>query len=1283
MVPSEKVSEEIEDIIDSEGSLTEAVTLESEDGGFAVNIPAGTTALDEDGNPVDELILDSPDKIPPPPAGIKNISAVDLGPDGTTFDEPVEITLSYDPGDLPDDVSTEDITISYYDEEKEEWIELTDIVVDTINHTVTGKVRHFTIFAIQIKVPEPTDEPPPEPETPPTEPTAPPPPEVQKAEVDHEPYYLLNSLSLQLQDLLGEKAWAVGYYGESGFSSDGVAFLVEDYSRLLQSRQLSQYTFARLDGILPPVELDGKALMVYGEVKEYGAAHDAFVIFPTPLITVEDYIVFEDFPDFSPDENPWYNFVSASPANNGTTGYLKANYSTGYLYLTDVSASGPSEIIPWPQANEAGAEAATPTQASDCDRVLVICGGVDDNGNKPWYKYQTEQRHKKLKELGFSDNQIDTLQYDGSAINVSGKNIVTGKATMAEIKKVIQKYLDEMPASCTLLVFVDDHGTGYKKGGSWDGQHIALDDGTETGLTYDESSIPVDLRRYAIFRDTTTFTSASGDTWILVKNTATNRWDLYRKQGGSWVYSGTDTNGDGWIKEDEVDTRDIDGDGTPNENYGFELSDFEGDLQAARGSTQPQQWDTDRDGNPDVQARWVNPPGRFYLERKVGNGATGKVGFHEGINLFGNEVLWDYQFAEMLKSLSDKDNGVHVLVSLLTCYAGGLAKNLEGIVDKVCATSVEDKPSWYRPTDAATKASTGLTHLSYYAHGFVKSLDGISISDWNKAHQGAITIDTKRQKEYDGTTTDYPVWEVPNLETKTTYKKHDNGMYSISLRLPQGDKVYDFEIFSGLQNPRWNLSLYEGIGFPEGLPEGMDSELIPGGIRVFSTSPFGTSPLMVRMRAPDGAEITRINFTDADHNTIGYTTPKTEDIPETIPNEASLDVNVIGKIIFDEDTCESTDGIVEIIWRTQNTNQKYPSPISLVRIYVDGKLEVEDTWEKGVPGREGGKNIDSSLQLKLSPGSHVAKLVIRNDYGQEFTQEVEFTVEDPNALIPVSETNKIRLTATPTVSIEGYEPDCTATMTVPWGAEALTTELLLKAAWLRIDGEVVDSSTPSADGIVPEDKYKFPTVFHTHPLGEPGHPGGETDTSLGGTYSLPVQPGSKVLIEVIALGSDCKYYFREWTRRCPSCPSPYVDPPPPLPPCFGADTFILMGDDSTKQISEIQVGDIVKSYDVDSGQVVGRTVVTTNNGQSDYYYIINGNLKVTPPHPFYTLDRDWVPVEELQVGDQIQSESGATTITSVELVLEGQLIYNIGIKEYGNYFVSANGDDFYLVHQGS
>ncbi|MHA2069744.1 MAG: hypothetical protein ACXABY_35725 [Candidatus Thorarchaeota archaeon] len=218
MVPAQRVSEDIEDIIDSEGILSEEVILESQDGDFAVNISAGITALDEDGDPIDELTLDSPDEIPQPPAGIKNIAAVDFGPDGATFDEPVEITLSYDPEDLPDDVSTEDIVISYYDEENDEWVELMDIVVDLVNHTVTGKVRHFTVFAIQVKVPEPSDEPPPEPETPTTEPTAPtteptaptteptaptteptapPPVEMQTADVDHEPFYLLNSLSLQ------------------------------------------------------------------------------------------------------------------------------------------------------------------------------------------------------------------------------------------------------------------------------------------------------------------------------------------------------------------------------------------------------------------------------------------------------------------------------------------------------------------------------------------------------------------------------------------------------------------------------------------------------------------------------------------------------------------------------------------------------------------------------------------------------------------------------------------------------------------------------------------------------------------------------------------------------------------------------------------------------------------------------------------------------------------------------------------------------------------------------
>jgi len=125
-----------------------------------------------------------------------------------------------------------------------------------------------------------------------------------------------------------------------------------------------------------------------------------------------------------------------------------------------------------------------------------------------------------------------------------------------------------------------------------------------------------------------------------------------------------------------------------------------------------------------------------------------------------------------------------------------------------------------------------------------------------------------------------------------------------------------------------------------------------------------------------------------------------------------------------------------------------------------------------------------------------------------------------------------------------------------------------------------------------------------------------------------------------------------------------------------------MADGLTRRIADIQTGDKVKAYDSEAGEVVVRTVVATNNGQADYYYLINGNLKVTPPHPFFTIDKGWLPVEELMVGDQVKGIEGATVITSIVLVQDGQAIYNINVEELGNFFVSADGEGFYLVKEG-
>ena len=72
--------------------------------------------------------------------------------------------MTYDPAALPEGVAAEDLVLAYYDEVSGEWVELTDIVVDTVNNTVSGTTSHFTQFAILAEVevtptPAPTETP--------------------------------------------------------------------------------------------------------------------------------------------------------------------------------------------------------------------------------------------------------------------------------------------------------------------------------------------------------------------------------------------------------------------------------------------------------------------------------------------------------------------------------------------------------------------------------------------------------------------------------------------------------------------------------------------------------------------------------------------------------------------------------------------------------------------------------------------------------------------------------------------------------------------------------------------------------------------------------------------------------------------------------------------------------------------------------------------------------------------------------------------------------------------
>lgn len=78
-------------------------------------------------------------------------------------------------------------------------------------------------------------------------------------------------------------------------------------------------------------------------------------------------------------------------------------------------------------------------------------------------------------------------------------------------------------------------------------------------------------------------------------------------------------------------------------------------------------------------------------------------------------------------------------------------------------------------------------------------------------------------------------------------------------------------------------------------------------------------------------------------------------------------------------------------------------------------------------------------------------------------------------------------------------------------------------------------------------------------------------------------------------------------------------PSEPLDPCFLAGTQITMADGSHKNIKQVEVGDMVKSFDNGSIVIGEVTEVYSHNPSEmpEYYMVINDKLRVTPNHIIY------------------------------------------------------------------
>ncbi|MFH1381564.1 MAG: helix-turn-helix domain-containing protein [Chloroflexota bacterium] len=132
-------------VTNTSGVFTSAATATSDDSKVKLDIAQGTTGL-VNGTRLTELTILPTTSPPAPPADSTAVALTyELGPAGATFSPPITLTMTYDPALLPTGIDENNLVIAVWDGTK--WVNLTS-TVDTVNHTITTQVSHFSKYAV-------------------------------------------------------------------------------------------------------------------------------------------------------------------------------------------------------------------------------------------------------------------------------------------------------------------------------------------------------------------------------------------------------------------------------------------------------------------------------------------------------------------------------------------------------------------------------------------------------------------------------------------------------------------------------------------------------------------------------------------------------------------------------------------------------------------------------------------------------------------------------------------------------------------------------------------------------------------------------------------------------------------------------------------------------------------------------------------------------------------------------------------------------------------------------
>ncbi|MFJ7997949.1 polymorphic toxin-type HINT domain-containing protein [Streptomyces sp. NPDC096310] len=144
--------------------------------------------------------------------------------------------------------------------------------------------------------------------------------------------------------------------------------------------------------------------------------------------------------------------------------------------------------------------------------------------------------------------------------------------------------------------------------------------------------------------------------------------------------------------------------------------------------------------------------------------------------------------------------------------------------------------------------------------------------------------------------------------------------------------------------------------------------------------------------------------------------------------------------------------------------------------------------------------------------------------------------------------------------------------------------------------------------------------------------------------------------------------------------------------CFLAGTDVLMADGTTKDIEDVEIGDMVLATDPETGETgpreVTRLIVTEDDKHFNTLSIATEDgieeLTATYEHPFWSpSEKRWLDAGDLEAGMTLLTDDGTTVIVTGNRAFEQRArTYNLTVADIHTYYVLAGATPV-LVHNSN